>query len=117
MGSTSVPQVASSINQQALKTAFAEFAQTHPNYAATAKLDALRATEYARLDEQQQVYLDYTGASLYAESQLQEHMLMLQKGVFGNPHSCNPTSHSMTELDEKARAYVLEFFNASPDEY
>ena len=32
--------------------------------------------------------------------------------VFGNPHSINPTSAASTELVERARAYVLEFFNA-----
>ena len=37
--------------------------------------------------------------------------------MFGNPHSTNPTSAATTELVERARAYVLEFFNASPDEY
>jgi molybdenum cofactor sulfurtransferase len=115
--STTQPLVAFSTDDLAINAAFADFAQTHPNYATISKLDSLRSTEYARLDEQKQIYLDYTGGSLYAESQVREHMLMLQKGVFGNPHSSNPTSHSMTELDEKARAYVLEYFNASPDEY
>ena len=38
----------------------------------TRLLDKLRATEYRRLDERRQVYLDYTGGSLYAESQLAE---------------------------------------------
>jgi molybdenum cofactor sulfurtransferase len=37
--------------------------------------------------------------------------------VFGNPHSLNPTSSAMTELVEEARAAVLDFFNASRDEY
>ena len=36
-------------------------------------VEALRAREYARLDELDQVYLDYTGGSLYADSQLREH--------------------------------------------
>ena len=37
--------------------------------------------------------------------------------MFGNPHSANPTSAAMTELVESARAAVLAFFRASPDEY
>jgi molybdenum cofactor sulfurtransferase len=40
----------------------------------TAILDELRATEYARLDESGQVYLDYTGGGLYADSQIAEHL-------------------------------------------
>ena len=49
----------------------------YPAYATTARLDTLRATEYARLDQQGQVYLDYTGGGLYAESQLRDHMALL----------------------------------------
>ena len=37
--------------------------------------------------------------------------------MFGNPHSLNPTSATMTELVESARAAVLFFFRASPEEY
>ena len=64
-----------------------------------------------------QVYLDYTGGGLYAESQLRAHHELLSRGVFGNPHSHNPTSQAMTCLVDQARAYVLEFFNAPPGEY
>jgi selenocysteine lyase/cysteine desulfurase len=77
----------------------------------------LRATEYARLDREGHVYLDYTGGSLYAECQLRDHMALLCEGVFGNPHSKNLTSLAMTQLVEQAREYVLQYFNASPDEY
>jgi selenocysteine lyase/cysteine desulfurase len=95
----------------------AAFLDRHPGYADTAVLDELRRTEFARLDQGRHVYLDYTGGGLYAESQLREHMRLLESGIFGNPHSINPTSAASTELVEHARAYVLEFFNASPDEY
>lgn len=93
------------------------FLAAYPAYAATGELDRLRATEYRRLDETGQVYLDYTGGSLYAESQLEAHMALLRRHVFGNPHSHNPTSLAMTHLVEQARAYVLEFFNAPPSDY
>ena len=93
------------------------FKKTHPGYLKTFVLDSLRASEYARLDAQGQVYLDYTGASLYAESQIQRHADMLSKGVFGNTHSINPTSSTSTRLLEEARSHILKFFNGSPDEY
>ena len=80
-------------------------------------LEELRRTEFARLDAAGDVYLDYTGAGMYAESQLAEHLELLQRSVFGNPHSVNPTSTAMTELVESARRAVLEFFGAAPDEY
>src|ERR1017187_1008427 len=80
-----------------MEVAYADFDGRYPAYAATAVLDRLRTTEYRRLDEQEQVYLDYTGGSLFAESQLEEHMRLLRSGVFGNPHSNNPTSAAMTQ--------------------
>jgi len=80
-------------------------------------LSQLRDTEYARLDRSGHVYLDYTGAGVYAQSQLDEHAALLRESVLGNPHSVNPTSATMTELVEQARAAVLAFFGASPDEY
>ena len=95
----------------------AAFRREHPAYAGTTRLDELRRTDYARLDRVGHVYLDYTGGGLYAQSQLREHMRVLESGVFGNPHSINPTSAASTERVERARAYVLDFFNASAEEY
>jgi selenocysteine lyase/cysteine desulfurase len=77
----------------------------------------LRRTEFERLDAARQVYLDYTGAGLYARSQLDEHLALLRDNVFGNRHSVNPTSAAMTEQVEQAREAVLRFFGASPEEY
>jgi molybdenum cofactor sulfurtransferase len=84
---------------------------------ATEALDALRRSHFARLDTSGHVYLDYTGAGLYGDSQLDEHLEILRSNVFGNPHSLNPTSAATTELVESARAAVLAFFRASPEEY
>jgi len=95
----------------------AEFRRAYPRYAETAVLDELRRTEFARLEAGGHVYLDYTGAGLYADSQLREHLELLSDNVFGNPHSVNPTSAAMTELVEHTRAAVLEFFRASPEDY
>ena len=88
-----------------------------PEYAQTVSLDELRATEYSRLDATGHAYLDYTGGGLYAECQVSEHNRLLREGLFGNPHSRNPTSQATTDLVERARAKVLEFFHASADEY
>ncbi len=96
--------------------ALAAFLADHPGYEA-ASPDSLRATEYARLDESGHTYLDYTGGGLYAASQLARHHDLLARGVFGNPHSHNPTSLAATALVEDARGKVLEYFNADPAEY
>jgi molybdenum cofactor sulfurtransferase len=100
-----------------LAEAEAAFLAAHPGYAATAVLDELRATEYGRLDATGNVYLDYTGGSLYADSQVEEHHRLLRERVFGNPHSFNPTSSASTVLVEEARAAVLRWFGASEDEW
>ena len=99
------------------RAAFEAFLRDYPEYAATGILDELRRTEYRRLDEEGHVYLDYTGASLYAESQLREHLALLSRGVFGNPHSASVTSTAATDLVEHTRRAVLDWFNASPGEY
>jgi selenocysteine lyase/cysteine desulfurase len=102
---------------QSLAEAEAAFRRETPAYATTGHLDDLRATEYERLDRLGHIYLDYTGGGLYADSQLREHMDLLRENVFGNPHSSNPTSMASTRHVEQARAAILAFFNASPDEY
>lgn len=96
---------------------YQDFIAQYPSYKTTQHLDELRTIEYARLDRNRQVYLDYTGGGLYAQSQLDQHFQMLQQGVWGNPHSHNPTSLAMTEQVDHTRAYVLEYFNADPAEY
>jgi molybdenum cofactor sulfurtransferase len=96
---------------------FQLFRSAYPAYDSTGVLDTLRATEYARLDRQGHVYLDYTGGGLYAESQLRDHMVLLSEHVYGNPHSKNLTSMAMTDLVEHVRDAVRRYFNADPDEY
>ncbi len=93
------------------------FLKAYPTYPTTSTLDHLRLTEYARLDVESQVYLDYTGGGLYAESQILRHHRLLSEHVFGNPHSSNPASLASTELVEHARDYILRFFRADPQEY
>ncbi|HXX79754.1 MAG TPA: aminotransferase class V-fold PLP-dependent enzyme [Ktedonobacteraceae bacterium] len=93
------------------------FRESYPNFNSTTILEELRATEYTRLDKMKHTYLDYTGGGLYADCQIRDHMELLRSNVFGNPHSLNPTSRAMTHLCDQARAAVLRFFSASPDEY
>lgn len=96
---------------------FEIFIEKYPEYKRTASIDQLRESEYSRLDNNSHVYLDYTGGGLYAASQVLKHQRMLLDGVFGNPHSFNPTSSTSTKLVEETRDAVLRFFNASPQEY
>jgi molybdenum cofactor sulfurtransferase len=95
----------------------ADFVARFPSYKKTALLDELRATEYRRLDKRGLVYLDYTGGSLYAESQLQKHFELLRSGVLGNPHSASPASVTTTEHVERTRRFILSCFHARTEDY
>lgn len=98
-------------------TRYDDFLKAYPDYANTIALDDLRRRDYSRLDTVGQVYLDYTGGGLYADSQVREHVALLTGSIYGNPHSSNPASQASTIIDERARHFVLEYFNAPADEY
>jgi selenocysteine lyase/cysteine desulfurase len=89
-----------------------EFLSLHPEYESTSRLDEIRAADYSRLDEAGDAYLDYTGAGLYALSQIRQHSDLLASKLLGNPHSASPASSGATSLVEHSRQAVLEWFNA-----
>lgn len=93
------------------------FIADYPEYASTTLLDDLRATEYAYLDHNKHVYLDYAGAGLAAKAQHQAHHGWITAACYGNPHSDNPTSRAATTRVETAKTAVLAHFNASPRDY
>ena len=95
---------------------YERFLSAWPAYASSG-IDTVRAAEFGRLDDQGQVYLDYTGGGLYPVSVVRRHADFLATHVLGNPHSVNPTSVLASEGVERCRAHVLRFFNAPPDEY
>ncbi len=72
----------------------------------------LRRKEYSRLDKLGHVYLDYTGGNVHPKSLVEKHHRFLQKAVYGNPHSNNPTSMLSEKFVSEARKKVLDFFNA-----
>ncbi len=104
-------------NQDMSNSRYQQFVSSYPEFESTSALDALRIKEYSRLERNHEVYLDYTGGGLYAESQVKKHQQLLLEHVFGNPHSTNPTSQASTSLIESTRQAILRFFNASADEY
>jgi molybdenum cofactor sulfurtransferase len=93
------------------------FMRRFPSFDPDGSFAAIRRCEYGRLDAAEHMYLDYAGGSLYAASQVEAHAQLLRRGVFGNPHSNNPTSLAATALVTDTRKAVLEFFDASSDEY
>ncbi len=96
---------------------YRKFLERYPEYESTSAVDDIRAKDFSRLDAGGHAYLDYTGGGLYGESLVRDHAGFLLANVLGNPHSTNPTSAVSTDYVERCRHRVLEFFNASPDEY
>lgn len=78
---------------------------------------ALRHADFARLDDQHQVYLDYTGSALSPTSLLSTHLQQAEHTILGNPHSLNPSSSTSTHLIDETRRNILSFFNADPSQY
>lgn len=62
-------------------------------------------------------YMDYTGSSVYCQSQIDAVFQELRQCMFGNPHSANPSSTFTSDRVEEVRDKVLKHFNASPAEY
>jgi molybdenum cofactor sulfurtransferase len=100
-----------------LSEAEADFTCRYPGFDPDGALAELRRTEYARLDEGGHIYLDYTGGGLHAASQIDAHAELMRARVLGNPHSNSQASFASTELVERARRDVCEFFNAPLDDY
>ena len=86
------------------RPAYARFIAAHPEYAATAVLDDLRRREFSRIDAGRHVYLDYTGAGLYAASQLREHSAMLDRGVYIAPSQFEVGFMSLAHTDAATRS-------------
>ena len=63
------------------------------------------------------VYLDYTGSGLYRTSQIEEIFDLYKKNLFANPHSLSPASSLTTDLVERARDIILQFFNTTSEKY
>jgi selenocysteine lyase/cysteine desulfurase len=84
----------------------------HPEDAIDRDFAALRAREFARLDEGGLAYLDYAASALPGASQLRAHHAFLAASVLGNPHSDSAPSRASGEVIDHARRLVLDFFDA-----
>lgn len=98
-------------------SAFRMFLDEYPGYRQTERLDQVRLHEFSRLDEQAQIYLDYTGGCPYPMCLIEHHRELLQRSVFGNPHSGHHAASTSSTLQRQARTDVLRYFNADPAEY
>ncbi|KAH8926825.1 PLP-dependent transferase [Atractiella rhizophila] len=95
---------------------FEIFAASYPSYQSQI-LDALRLSDFSRLDAQNSTYVDYTGSALYPASLISFYTSQLQDGVFGNPHSTNPASMAASAATKTAKDALLDFLDADKQEY
>lgn len=58
-----------------------------PEYRLTWILDALRRSDYSRLETTRETYVDYMGGAIYPESLVRMHAEFLNHSVLGNTHS------------------------------
>ena len=100
-----------------METAYNSFLKDFPGHNHSHILDELRLQDFARLEKQQHIYLDYTGGAPYPDSLVRSHAILLQQLVLGNPHSKNNASLTSTRLAALARHDVLHYFNADAEEY
>ena len=77
------------LTEEDANVAYKAFIKDYPEYHLTWILDALRRTDFARLDRSGETYVDYMGGSLYPESLIRVHTSFLQRHVLGNTHSVN----------------------------
>lgn len=86
-------------------------------YPGDAYFEALRKSEFRRLDEQGHAYLDYTAGNLYPESLIEKQFEKLRHSVLGNPHSKNPSSDASSLTVHEARQKVRDFLGDAAAQY
>ncbi len=75
----------------------------------------IRKSEYFRLDNLDQVYLDYVGSNLYPQTLVDSHYNMLSEGVYGNPKADSPSALQSRQKIEQTRSAIIDYFDA--DDY
>ncbi|KAJ7099316.1 pyridoxal phosphate-dependent transferase [Mycena belliarum] len=97
--------------------AYQEFLEVFPEYRLTWIVDALRRSDYGRLEASGETYVDYMGGAIYSEGLVRAHTEFLTRSLLGNTHSISTSSKLSAKCADNARAAVLSFFQAPSDEY
>ncbi|KAH7012673.1 pyridoxal phosphate-dependent transferase [Microdochium trichocladiopsis] len=78
-------------------------------------VDRLRAAEYPHMNNG--VYLDHSGATIYAKSAIESFTEKMLTGLYGNPHSENAPARLSSNIVEDVRAKTLDFLGANPEHF
>ncbi|KAL1689268.1 pyridoxal phosphate-dependent transferase [Schizophyllum commune] len=116
-GAAQRPPQARPSHPQGCDVAYRRFLADNPEYCATFAIDELRRTDYRRLTASGETYVDWMGGALYPERLVHAHADFLCSRVLANTHSHSNPSALSHECASSARAAVLQFFDASPEEY
>ncbi|KAK8799195.1 hypothetical protein WA171_005942, partial [Blastocystis sp. BT1] len=104
------------VSEEITRPEFEDFMRRFGNdYGYNGTIDTIRENDMKRM--RGAVYLDYTGAGLYRESQVTECNNLLLSNLYGNAHSRSPSSLNTEHAVENMREKILKYFHASPSEY
>lgn len=79
------------------------------------EVEALRLAEYPHMNNG--IYLDHSGATIYAKSTVEQFTQKMMSNLYGNPHSENlPAQRSGNVVDE-VRTKTLQFLGADPEHF
>lgn len=63
------------------------------------------------------MYLDHSGATIYAKSTIEAFAGKMMSGLYGNPHSANAPAKLSGDMVDDIREQALRFFGADPKHY
>ena len=86
-----------------------------PGDSSSRRVERIVADELERFANE--IYLDYTGAGVYQQSQLKAALKDLSEHAYGNAHSENPSSMRTGRVVEAMRERVLRHFNVTEAQY
>ncbi|KAI1379447.1 PLP-dependent transferase [Hypoxylon crocopeplum] len=78
-------------------------------------VEALRQKEYPHMNDG--VYLDHSGATIYAKSTVDSFCAKMVANLYGNPHSENFPAKLSGDVVDQVREKTLNFFGASPEHF
>ncbi|KAH8910878.1 PLP-dependent transferase [Coniochaeta sp. PMI_546] len=78
-------------------------------------VEDIRQEEYPHMNKG--IYLDHSGATIYAKSTIEAFAGQMMAGLYGNPHSANEPAKISGDVVDDVRGQALRFFGADPKHY
>ncbi|KAH8891010.1 PLP-dependent transferase [Thozetella sp. PMI_491] len=78
-------------------------------------VEVIREEEYPHMNNG--IYLDHSGATIYAKSTVNGFAERMRTSLLGNPHSANEPARVSGEMVDEVRAKTLQFLGADPEHF